>query len=112
MSEEELEAQQRAYEREAMERLRYADNSAPSELSAGGGVLRNTPRPAVQSQMEKMRQKHEEQAAESLNQAFSGASRSNGSSTQGTVVRQAPKVGRNDPCPCGSGKKYKKCHGS
>ena len=23
-----------------------------------------------------------------------------------------PKVGRNDPCPCGSGKKYKKCHGS
>ncbi|MGH7962905.1 MAG: SEC-C metal-binding domain-containing protein, partial [Candidatus Binatia bacterium] len=25
--------------------------------------------------------------------------------------RDAPKVGRNDPCPCGSGKKYKKCHG-
>lgn len=28
-----------------------------------------------------------------------------------TVVRAEPKVGRNDPCPCGSGKKYKKCHG-
>ena len=28
------------------------------------------------------------------------------------VVRDAPKVGRNDPCPCGSGKKYKKCHGA
>ncbi|MDD5218778.1 MAG: SEC-C metal-binding domain-containing protein, partial [Candidatus Omnitrophica bacterium] len=26
--------------------------------------------------------------------------------------RQTPKVGRNDPCPCGSGKKYKKCHGA
>ena len=26
-------------------------------------------------------------------------------------VREAPKVGRNDPCPCGSGKKYKQCHG-
>ena len=26
-----------------------------------------------------------------------------------TYVRSAPKVGRNDPCPCGSGKKYKKC---
>ena len=26
-------------------------------------------------------------------------------------VRQEPKVGRNDPCPCGSGKKYKQCHG-
>ncbi len=28
-----------------------------------------------------------------------------------TVTREGPKVGRNDPCPCGSGKKYKKCHG-
>ncbi|MBS97514.1 MAG: preprotein translocase subunit SecA [Oceanospirillaceae bacterium] len=28
-----------------------------------------------------------------------------------TVVRDQPKVGRNDPCPCGSGKKYKQCHG-
>ena len=27
------------------------------------------------------------------------------------VVRDSPKVGRNDPCPCGSGKKYKKCCG-
>ncbi len=27
------------------------------------------------------------------------------------VVRTTPKVGRNDPCPCGSGKKYKNCHG-
>ncbi|WP_371922135.1 SEC-C metal-binding domain-containing protein [Treponema sp. OMZ 803] len=27
------------------------------------------------------------------------------------VVRTAPKVGRNDPCPCGSGKKYKHCCG-
>ena len=29
----------------------------------------------------------------------------------GTVVNESPKVGRNDPCPCGSGKKYKKCCG-
>ncbi len=27
------------------------------------------------------------------------------------IKHDAPKVGRNDPCPCGSGKKYKKCHG-
>ncbi|MFH1018235.1 MAG: preprotein translocase subunit SecA [Pseudomonadota bacterium] len=31
---------------------------------------------------------------------------------EGTFRRQGDKVGRNDPCPCGSGKKYKKCHGS
>jgi len=30
---------------------------------------------------------------------------------QQPVVRDMPKVGRNDPCPCGSGKKYKQCHG-
>ena len=30
---------------------------------------------------------------------------------QQTVVRKTKKVGRNDPCPCGSGKKYKHCHG-
>ena len=29
-----------------------------------------------------------------------------------TIHRSSPKVGRNDPCPCGSGKKYKKCHGA
>jgi preprotein translocase subunit SecA len=28
------------------------------------------------------------------------------------VVREGVKVGRNDPCPCGSGKKYKQCHGA
>ncbi len=29
----------------------------------------------------------------------------------GGDAAQAPKIGRNDPCPCGSGKKYKHCHG-
>ena len=32
--------------------------------------------------------------------------------TPQTIVRQGEKVGRNAPCPCGSGKKYKKCHGA
>ena len=31
--------------------------------------------------------------------------------TPGTVRNEHPKTGRNDPCPCGSGKKYKKCCG-
>jgi preprotein translocase subunit SecA len=74
-------------------------------------------------------------AAESAIPAFAGAARSAssasarqasyGGDTQGpqpartggddvikTVRREEPKVGRNDPCPCGSGKKYKKCHGA
>jgi hypothetical protein len=28
------------------------------------------------------------------------------------VRRDSPKIGRNDPCPCGSGQKFKKCHGA
>jgi len=38
---------------------------------------------------------------------YSGASSPDGA----TVIRSQPKVGRNDPCPCGSGRKYKHCHG-
>lgn len=30
----------------------------------------------------------------------------------GPIVRAEPKIGRNEPCPCGSGKKFKRCHGS
>src|SRR5262245_18996396 len=57
--------------------------------------------------------------------AFAGASRTQAAAAQApmpartggddvvkTVRREEPKVGRNDPCPCGSGRKYKKCHGA
>jgi preprotein translocase subunit SecA len=47
--------------------------------------------------------------------AFAGSERpeaKGGGDAVQTVRREGPKVGRNDPCPCGSGKKYKKCHGS
>ena len=43
-------------------------------------------------------------------QAAMNAGRS-ASAPRSPQVRQEPKVGRNDPCPCGSGKKYKHCHG-
>lgn len=41
----------------------------------------------------------------------SGVSNS-GAIREATIVSGQDKVGRNDPCPCGSGKKYKKCHGA
>ncbi|TXG99751.1 MAG: preprotein translocase subunit SecA [Candidatus Moraniibacteriota bacterium] len=56
-------------------------------------------------------------ASENIEQ-FSGSSgQQTMKGTQGTKVMQTPMhnpetVGRNDPCPCGSGKKYKKCHGA
>ncbi|MDD3763190.1 MAG: preprotein translocase subunit SecA [Nevskiales bacterium] len=55
-------------------------------------------------------------AAEQAPPAASGARRLDpaeaAASRPSPVVRQDPKVGRNDPCPCGSGKKYKHCHGA
>ncbi|MHC6203863.1 preprotein translocase subunit SecA [Breznakiellaceae bacterium SP9] len=44
--------------------------------------------------------------------AAGGKGPDNSQPTNVTVVRTQPKVGRNDPCPCGSGKKYKHCHGA
>ena len=44
-------------------------------------------------------------------QAASGAMQTRTQSANATVRRTMPKVGRNDPCPCGSGKKYKQCCG-
>jgi preprotein translocase subunit SecA len=38
--------------------------------------------------------------------------RTGGDDVVKTIKHDQPKVGRNDPCPCGSGKKYKKCHGA
>ncbi len=38
-------------------------------------------------------------------------SQSDKNHAQQTIVNNGPKIGRNDPCPCGSGKKYKNCHG-
>jgi preprotein translocase subunit SecA len=63
--------------------------AAPSPFGALGGATRqppaqNAPRPA----------------------------RTGGDDVVRQVKRDEPKVGRNDPCPCGSGKKYKKCHGA
>ncbi len=42
---------------------------------------------------------------------LASARQAGGSATATAPVRTAQTVGRNDPCPCGSGKKYKKCHG-
>ncbi|NPT53534.1 preprotein translocase subunit SecA [Paraburkholderia elongata] len=53
-------------------------------------------------------------AAEAATAAMIGEAMSHGSShaiASDLSADSVPKVGRNDPCPCGSGKKYKQCHG-
>lgn len=50
-------------------------------------------------------------ARQSMQGAANTGMKSGRQGQQVTVMRTVPKVGRNDPCPCGSGKKYKQCHG-
>ena len=50
--------------------------------------------------------------AETQAQGPNGGGSADGEGDAKPVRRNEPKVGRNDPCPCGSGKKYKKCHGA
>jgi preprotein translocase subunit SecA len=61
------------------------------------------------------RQREEEKRRREQEQVFRAASQSAAGVTArggvATVARKEAKVGRNDLCPCGSGKKYKKCHG-
>ena len=51
-----------------------------------------------------------EQQAAAMQRAAAGAGRQAAAKVE-TFKRQEKKVGRNEPCPCGSGKKYKQCHG-
>ncbi|HXK52909.1 MAG TPA: SEC-C metal-binding domain-containing protein, partial [bacterium] len=46
-----------------------------------------------------------------LNSGVEDEAKLKNKSTKAPTTKSVDKIGRNDPCPCGSGKKYKKCHG-
>jgi uncharacterized protein YecA (UPF0149 family) len=50
--------------------------------------------------------------ARNVNYSYGAAASGGQDAKVETFHRNTPKVGRNDPCPCGSGRKYKKCHGA
>jgi preprotein translocase subunit SecA len=50
------------------------------------------------------------ESAESMDKQSQGGQQP-GDNTKKIPIKVGPKIGRNDPCPCGSGKKYKNCHG-
>ncbi len=78
-------------------------------LRSGGGGNGRPPRQVATSvdELEEAFQRKKRRELEQARMAGGGEQR-----TVQQVVRGAEKVGRNDPCPCGSGKKYKKCHGA
>jgi preprotein translocase subunit SecA len=73
-------------------------------------ALEEQQRLAAQSAVQDMTRGIQKQHERELKELQFGGS--NGSATTQQPVAASPKVGRNDPCPCGSGKKYKKCHGA
>ena len=69
---------------------------------------------AAQQHMQNVQYQHaefDEAAASEAEPAPAAAPAQAAGDHPGTVRNLLPKVGRNDPCPCGSGKKYKHCHG-
>lgn len=66
----------------------------------------------AQEMAQRMQFKHDEVAPVGADESDDPEEQSaTASAPAAPVTREGPKVGRNDPCPCGSGKKYKQCHG-
>jgi preprotein translocase subunit SecA len=80
-------------------RNNYKISEAKHEVSQNYGVSEN------------LRETADVGAAPNETAAAAGEVQGEGATKVKQIVRDAPKVGRNDPCPCGSGKKYKKCCG-
>jgi preprotein translocase subunit SecA len=91
-----------------------AASAAPAD---DGGQRERAPAPASQparrrasTSVDDLEAQFQRRKKRELEQARMAGSNGGGAPQQ--VVRGQEKVGRNDPCPCGSGKKYKKCHGT
>jgi len=82
-----------------MTRVQFQPETAPESVMP----QRKEPPP------EQLDFRHEEVSA--LQEGDAGGEANASTPTERPYVRETPKVGRNEPCPCGSGKKYKQCHG-
>jgi preprotein translocase subunit SecA len=80
----------------------------------GADVLQKIYRVVITTETEQTYERRLQQQKERQERAMQvggDGTKKGGAKKQETVRRAEEKVGRNDPCPCGSGKKYKKCHG-
>ena len=81
--------------------LEAAPREIPIPVRQNPGRQASTTIDALEREFQRKKQRELEAAS------FAGS----GDASQPAQRRTGDKVGRNDPCPCGSGKKYKKCHG-
>jgi preprotein translocase subunit SecA len=82
------------------------EEEAAEALEGANGEQRRAAQNVVEDFTRNIQRKKDREMAELQ---FVGG---NGTSTEKKQAVTAKKAGRNDPCPCGSGKKYKKCHGA
>ena len=99
------------YKREAFQLFGQLLDSVKSDVTR---ILMNV---RVQSpeQVNEAAQQMEERAEHIANVTYTAPTETGEAETTvdaATTVAEVPRVGRNDPCPCGSGKKYKHCHGA
>jgi preprotein translocase subunit SecA len=89
-------------------------DTAPAAVAAGSAGNGDQPQPAprkrASTSIDDLEAQFQRRKKRELQEARLAGSNGNAAAPQ-QVVRGQAKVGRNDPCPCGSGKKYKKCHG-
>jgi preprotein translocase subunit SecA len=89
-------------------------DTAPAPVAAGFAGNGDEPQPAqrkrASTSIDDLEAQFQRRKKRELQEARMAGSNGNAAAPQ-QVVRGQAKVGRNDPCPCGSGKKYKKCHG-
>ncbi|TMQ63527.1 MAG: preprotein translocase subunit SecA [Candidatus Eisenbacteria bacterium] len=88
--------------------------SAGREMSGGGASERPDLAPPPRVRVPRQETRHAAVTAFGTPEAQAGAAAPAAppAARRAPMVAQEEKVGRNDPCPCGSGKKYKKCHGA
>lgn len=93
------------YKREAFELFRQMINGVSSEVTRIITRVRIESAAQVEQAAEAMEESAEAVAQRALDMSQAQAAYAN------NAADEVPRVGRNDPCPCGSGKKYKNCHG-
>ncbi len=101
------------YKREAFELFSQLLDAVKLEVTRTLMTVRIQTREQAQ-ELEAAAQQIEEAAGQLSNVTYTHPNEDGSVSTEtdpSTVAPELPRVGRNDPCPCGSGKKYKQCHG-
>ena len=85
-------------------RIRIRNEDEVAELEAAD-------RARMEAQANRMQFQHPDMGGYGADEEAADVANVGAASAAIASVRNGPKVGRNDPCPCGSGKKYKQCHG-